>query len=430
MICGAGVAGMSAAIQAADAGLRVGVVAPAVGGSTRWAAGGVAVSRGADVAAHAADTLRVGGGDARAADILASGAAAAEDFLRQAGVRFSADIRHEAGHSRPRILCCGDQTGAAIARALRAAVSAHPRIMRIIGSAYALAQDESGRVVGLHVARAGRHVASVAAVRGVIICTGGFAGLYPRACAPPSCRGDGIWMAHLAGAKLGDMAVVQFHPTALNTPRGRAPLLSETLRGAGARVVDARGNDIAPALTPRDALAAAVEASRAKGGGAFLDFSAHPPRWWAKRFPAAAAALARAGLDFGQRAPIRAAAHFCCGGIGTDLCGRTSLPSLLAAGEAACTDLHGRNRLGSNALLEGIVFGRRAANAAAHGSAKALPNKLPAPPQLPQHPLETPAVRQQAGRLLAQYFGVFRTPQCMEMGRKQLQHLGGLPALL
>ncbi|HXF83112.1 MAG TPA: FAD-binding protein, partial [bacterium] len=222
---------------------------------------------------------------------------------------------------------------------------------------------EDGRVVGAVLASDGQSRAAEAGA--VILATGGAAGLWGRTTNPPENRGTGIGLAWLAGATLADLEMVQFHPTALALPGRPAFLLSEALRGEGARLVDAAERPFVDPLQPRDLVARAVAEQAARPGGAFLSLRHLDPGHVRRRFPALARQLAEWGLDLARDLlPVAPAAHYLMGGVRTDPEGRTDVAGLYAAGEAACTGVQGANRLASNSLLECLVFGRRAAAAA------------------------------------------------------------------
>jgi L-aspartate oxidase len=343
-IVGAGVAGLTAALTAADAGASVAVLAKgAVDSSNSWAAqGGVAAAIGPDddPSLHAADTLVAGRGLCResAVDLLTREAPERIAELVDLGVEFDAGLAREGGHSRSRVVHAGGaETGRRIAEVLAARVREHPRI--------AIAEGE--------------HVDSVATVpgRAVVLATGGYAALWGRTTNPRGAVGEGLLLAHRAGAALADLELVQFHPTALLDD---GFLLSEALRGAGATLLDEDGERFTDELAPRDVVARAIAARE----GASLDLRSIERH----HYPTLMATLERAGYDpAGEPIPVSPAAHYAIGGIVTDLDGRTTVPGLYAAGECACTGVHGANRLASNSLLECLVFGRRAALAALDG---------------------------------------------------------------
>jgi L-aspartate oxidase len=262
--------------------------------------------------------------------------------LRRLGVRFDDGLGREGGHSRARVVHAGGaDTGRHIADVLTVRAREHPRI----------------RVAD------GRRVTSLTALRGsaVVLATGGYAALWGRTTNPSGAIGDGLLLAHAAGAPLADLEFVQFHPTALRDGNGHDGfLLSEALRGAGATLLDAEGERFVDELAPRDVVARAI-ASRTD---ARLDLREIERT----RYPTLMATLEQAGYHpADEPIPVSPAAHYAIGGIVTDLEGRTTLRGLYAAGECACTGVHGANRLASNSLLECLVFGRRAGLAAVAG---------------------------------------------------------------
>jgi L-aspartate oxidase len=353
-IVGAGIAGLSAALAAADEGASVTVLAKAshTASNSYAAQGGVAaaVGEGDDPAFHIADTLAAGRGICRpsAVELLATEAPGRILWLRELGARFDEGLSLEGGHSRPRVVHAGGaDTGRHIADVLTRRAVEHPRIRMVEGE----------------------HVTSLSRLRGsaVVLATGGYAALWSRTTNPAGAIGEGLLLARAAGAALADLEFVQFHPTALRDGNGHdGYLLSEALRGAGATLLDRDGERFVDELAPRDVVARAIDAR----SGANLDLREIER----DRYPTLMATLERAGYaPADEPIPVSPAAHYAIGGIVTDLDGRTTVPGLYAAGECAATGVHGANRLASNSLLECLVFGRRAGLAALGGPAFETP---------------------------------------------------------
>ena len=347
-VVGTGVAGLSAALAAAEAGASVLVLAKAshTSSNSYAAQGGIAAAVGSDddPALHVADTLAAGRGLCRqsAVELLAAAAPAEIEDLRHLGVRFDEGLGREGGHSQARVVHAGGaDTGRHLAGVLTARAREHPRIRLVEGE----------------------RLETLATLRGsaVVLATGGYAALWPRTTNPRGAVGDGLLLARDAGAALADLELVQFHPTALRDGNGHDGfLLSEALRGAGATLLDGAGERFVDELAPRDVVARAIEAR----AGASLDL--RPVE--RERYPTLMATLEQAGYDPAHEPiPVSPAAHYAIGGIATDLDGRTTVPGLYAAGECACTGVHGANRLASNSLLECLVFGRSAGLAALDG---------------------------------------------------------------
>ncbi len=385
VVVGSGVAGLTAALDAAALGLRVVVVTKDAvdAGSTRWAQGGVAVVvgdvPGDSVAAHVADTLTAGVGlcDPHAvASILRDGPAAVAR-LRERGAVFDAlDGRlartREGGHSAFRVVHAGgDATGAEVERALVAAAGGLPLLTGHV--AVDVLRGGHGRVTGLALlddhGRPG-----VLRAPAVLLASGGYGQMYASTTNPDTATGDGIALALRAGASAADLEFVQFHPTVLydGPATGRRPLVTEAVRGEGAVLLDRSGTRFMAGvhpladLAPRDVVAAAITRRMRETGADCVHLDARALDGFARRFPTVHAACRAVGVDpVREPIPVTPAAHYACGGVVTDGDGRTAVPGLYAAGEVARTGLHGANRLASNSLLEGLVMGARAARAVA-----------------------------------------------------------------
>jgi len=394
VVVGTGVAGLAAARAAHRAGAKVVVVSKARETATFYAQGGIAVviPDGDDsIEAHVADTVAAGGGlcDVDAVtSIVADGYAAVAELVGAGAVFDESEpgrwsVTREGGHRRRRIIHAGgDATGAEVQRALNAA-----------GSTLDIRTDH----VALQVLQSGGAVTGLQVLTGdgpgvleapsVILATGGLGHLYRATTNPDGSTGDGIALALWAGLAVSDIEFIQFHPTMLYTgdAGGRRPLITEALRGEGAVLVDAQGNSVTAGvhpmgdLAPRDVVAAAVDARLAVTGDdcVYLDARAVPDV--ARRFPTVSSACLGAGIDIArQPIPVVPGAHYSCGGVRTDVHGRTELAGLYAAGEVARTGMHGANRLASNSLLEGLVVGGRAGRAAVAHARTAERKRSPA----------------------------------------------------
>jgi L-aspartate oxidase len=441
VVLGAGAAGLSAALGLG--GRRVDLVAKGPlrrTGNTPWAQGGVAgaVGPGDTPALHAADTLAVAGelalpaaverlaseGRERLAELLALGAR----FDRDASGQL--DLAREAAHSRARVLHARDATGAEVSRALGAALEGRSGLA-VFEQARALhLVPDGGRVGGVLV----RHADGALVLhrsRAVVLATGGIGRVFARTTNPAEATGDGLALAWRAGARLADVEFVQFHPTALDAGADPMPLLTEALRGAGAVLVDEEGRrvlaDAGPQaeLLPRDVVARAIWAALAAGRRVFLDAREAVGESFPGRFPTVFAACREHGLDPRRDPiPVAPAAHYHMGGVLTDLDGRTSVPGLWAAGEVACTGVHGANRLASNSLLEALVFGARVASSVA----EALPHL-----RRPSGRLDVPAVGRSFGadaaaeaevrRLMWDEVGLVRTAEGLREALLRLEAL-------
>ncbi|MDE9365912.1 L-aspartate oxidase [Luteipulveratus sp. YIM 133132] len=377
LVIGSGVAGTTAALEASARGHDVVLVTKAdlAESNTRYAQGGIAVVATPDdsVESHLHDTLVAGAGlsDADTALALCSGGPEAVQRLIDRGVRFDrgadGELAHglEAAHSHARILHAGgDATGAAIAYALVDRLrESGVRVLTNRTVVELVTQD--GAATGVRLLDG-----EVLTADAVVLATGGAGQLFPFTTNPEVATGDGIALALRAGAVASDLELYQFHPTALDGPESF--LVSEAVRGEGAVLVDADGRrfmtDVHPdaELAPRDVVARGIAAQMAKQPGTpvRLDATALGATFLARRFPTIDAACRARGLDWSiAPIPVTPAAHYYMGGVRTDSWGRTSLPGLFAVGEVACNGLHGANRLASNSLLEGAVYGIRCVRA-------------------------------------------------------------------
>ena len=381
IIIGAGVAGLRAAIELAPAG-RVLVLAKreVTDSSTQYAQGGIAaaLSDEDEISLHLQDTLNAGDGlcNPEAAKVLVEDAPERIEELISWGTQFDRDgtkltFGREGAHSRNRILHAhGDSTGREILRALYAKAKTLPEItVREFEFSTDLVVD-NGRSCAVNIiGEQGEH--NTIHTSAILLATGGMGQLYANTTNPGVATGDGVAMAYRAGAELTDLEFIQFHPTALYLKKAPRFLLSEALRGEGAHLRNMEMTRFMPKyhplgeLAPRDVVARAIinelERSRAKEPVVYLDLTDLDASHIRKRFPRIYATCMHYNIDItSEMIPIRPAAHYAMGGVRTDLHGKTSLPGLYAAGEAAGTGVHGANRLASNSLLEGLVFGARA----------------------------------------------------------------------
>lgn len=386
IVIGSGLAGLMSALSLASHPVLL-VTAGTLGlaGSSPLAQGGIAAALGADdsAALHIADTLAAGDGhcDPTVTAHIIEAAPQAIATLEKYGVCFDRkpdgtySLGLEAAHARHRIAHVdGDATGAGIMRALIARVLATPSITVWENTKALRLITHEKRVCGVELEGIGP-----VAGRAIVLATGGTGGLYVATTTPPGNLGQGAALAGRAGAVLADMEFVQFHPTALAVSAQRLPLISEAVRGEGAILVDDRGERFmqhvhGQELAPRDVVARAIGEQIAHGRNVFLDARACLGERFATRFPAIEALLKWHGIDpSSDLIPVKPATHYHMGGVATDCDGRTSLQGLWAVGEAACTGLHGANRLASNSLLEAAVMGLRAGRAIAHEPKVSVP---------------------------------------------------------
>ncbi|MFD9717701.1 L-aspartate oxidase [Streptomyces sp. NPDC059076] len=451
VVVGSGVAGLTAALRCAAAGLSTVVVTKARldDGSTRWAQGGIAAAlgEGDTPEQHLDDTLVAGAGlcDEEAVRALVTEGPAAVHRLIATGAVFDTsaageiELTREGGHHRRRIAHAGgDATGAEISRALVEA--ARTACLSTIENALVLdlLTDAEGRTAGvtLHVMGEGQHD-GVGAVHApaVVLATGGMGQVFSATTNPAVSTGDGVALALRAGAEVSDLEFVQFHPTVLflgTDSEGQQPLVSEAVRGEGAHLVDADGvrfmlgqHELAE-LAPRDVVAKAIMRRMREQGAdhMYLDARHFGARMWEHRFPTILAACRAHGIDpVTEPVPVAPAAHYASGGVRTDLHGRTTVPGLWACGEVACTGVHGANRLASNSLLEGLVFAERiAADIARRSSAGTLTAGVPHPPGTPSVlPLIDPDTRPAIQRIMSLGAGVLRSEESLREAAAALE---------
>jgi L-aspartate oxidase len=379
IIVGGGIAGLRAAIALAPSGhVLILTKADATEGNTGYAQGGIAaaVGPGDSPELHARDTIRAGDGlcDEAAVGVLVEDGPKYVRELMSWGARFAhqADgtlsLGLEAAHSIRRVLYAADATGREIGRAMWQRAVTLPSIHTVDHALVTEIIVEDGAARGVRFFDNAGILRDVRS-RATLLATGGAGQVFRETTNPAVATGDGIALAYRAGARVADLEFVQFHPTALKKAGAPRFLMSEALRGEGARLVNAQREafmtryDPAGDLAPRDVVARSIvrESERTNGGGVFLSLGHLDAAHVRERFPTIAAVCQQVGLDLAtDLIPVGPAAHYLMGGIKTDVWARTSLPGLFAAGETACTGVHGANRLASNSLLEGLVFGARA----------------------------------------------------------------------
>ncbi|QJE74174.1 L-aspartate oxidase [Aerophototrophica crusticola] len=440
VVVGSGMAGLVAALRLAPR--RVTLLtktADLPGGSSHWAQGGIAAALGAEDSAesHAADTVAAGAGltDPAVADLLAREGAArlsrwlADGLPADRGADGNVLLGREAAHSAFRILHAGgDATGKTLMAHLSAQVRAAGHVdVRTRAFAWEIVKA-GGRVAGLLAHEDGSGWVFIRAAT-VLLATGGIGQLWRHTTNPGEATADGLALAALAGATLADLEFVQFHPTALATATpGQVPLLTEALRGAGAQLLDARGHRFMPdehelaELAPRDVVARAIGRRVAAGERVFLDLRAIWAGGGAAKFPTVAGICRDAGIDpAAEPVPVAPAAHYHMGGVVTDMDGRTAVPGLFAAGEVACTGVHGANRLASNSLLEALVFAERAADAIlAEGPLRAPDVETPVVPAILR---DDRGLGDEARAVLATQAGLVRSGTGLSQAQAALSNL-------
>jgi L-aspartate oxidase len=457
LVLGSGIAGLFYALQVAEHG-QVAIVTKkrAAESATNYAQGGIAAVVAPDDSfeSHIRDTLDAGAGLCReeAVRMVVEGGPTTIEALLSYGVQFDRggeepgfELGREGGHRNRRVLHHRDATGREIERALLSRVRAHPRV-RLFEDHMAIdlltagraGLSGSDRVLGAYVLDAASGVVDRFQARVTLLATGGAGKVYLYTSNPDIASGDGMAMAYRAGATLANMEFFQFHPTCLFHPRAKSFLISEALRGEGGILRSRDGNAFMAGyhemadLAPRDIVARAIDSELKRSGDdyAVLDITHHDAGWLRERFPTIHARCLEFGIDLTREPiPVVPAAHYCCGGVVTNLRGETDLPGLFAAGEVACTGLHGANRLASNSLLEGVVF----AQAAAAESIRRLPELSVAADEVA--PWQTEGVVDSAEavvitqnwdeirRFMWNYVGIVRSDKRLERARRRIKLL-------
>jgi len=385
LVVGSGVAGLTAAVElGSNSDLAVGILTKGVltDSATRWAQGGVAAVLSGDEDStdlHLADTLAAGAGlcDLEAVRLMVDEGPGRVLALASLGAAFDREesgsyaLAREGGHSRARVIHAGGvATGAEVERALEVAARESAAAVFEGWLATDLLLD-AGRVIGVEAIRPDGEIVSVLA-REVVLATGGGGQLFSVTTNPPEATADGLAMALRAGVPCADLEFMQFHPTALHERATPKPLLSEALRGHGAILRDDRGERFVDELAARDVVSRAMASVMAERRVDHLWLDATELTEFQQRFPTTAASLAALGIDPSKDwIPVAPAAHHFSGGVVTDLDGHSLVPGLWAIGEVACTGVHGANRLASNSLLEGMVFGARMVDALLTGRSDA-----------------------------------------------------------
>jgi L-aspartate oxidase len=447
VVIGSGVAGLRASIELAMTGARVTVLTKdkASESNTEYAQGGVAVVLSDDDNAelHEDDTLVAGAGlcDVEAVETLVTAGTEYIKQLMEWGTEFDRErgklvFTQEAAHSRRRILHAhGDSTGKEIVRALIARARQEKRINLLPFANTESLITSDGRCVGVRfldpILRSPREIFAKA----VILCTGGAGQLFLHTTNPQVATGDGMAMAYFAGAEMADMEFIQFHPTALNIENAPRFLLSEAMRGEGGVLRNKYGErfmsryDESLELAPRDIVSRSIVAEMRRTGTrtVFLDMTALEEEFLQHRFPTIYATCKFYGLDLAREPiPVSPASHYCMGGIRTDLWGRSTVPGLYAAGEVSCTGVHGANRLASNSLLEGLVFGARAGEAAAADSTDLAVSGSAAGPEGSNGHRDnniSTAVKKRVKRLMWERVGIIRDRDSLQRAIREFDQI-------
>lgn len=480
LVIGSGIAGLTFALKASRYG-SVAIVTKkdCIETGTNYAQGGIASVLGPDDSfqLHIQDTLTSGDGLCHedVVDMVVRDGPSRIRELVELGVPFNRDpsgdapfdLGREGGHSRNRIIHAHDTTGQAVEKTLINAAEANPNI-RIFENHFALdlivehhsikagavSMQQRNNCWGAYIFETTTNEIHTFLAHGVLLCTGGAGKVYLYTSNPDVSTGDGLAMAYRAGAVLGDLEFVQFHPTCLYHPHAKNFLISEAVRGEGGRLIDKRGRAFMEQYHPlkdlafRDIVARAIDTEMKKTGDdcVFLDITHREPEFLKRRFPNIYQKCLSLGIDITKDPiPVVPAAHYMCGGIMTDRRGRTTLNNLYALGECACTGLHGANRLASNSLLEAMVFAHNAAEDCAAGIEAWRHREIPEIPLYPcngnsrnSHQSEMVLIAHNwdiIRRLMWNYVGIVRTDKRLALAQNHMaqiqmeigEHLPNIP---
>lgn len=448
LVIGSGIAGLRAAVELSTAGEVLLLTKDRPNESnTEWAQGGIAValSDEDEVSLHYEDTLRAGDGlcSPEAVKVLVEEGIRYIQELIEWGTAFDREGSHlsfskEAAHSRSRVLHAqGDSTGREIIRVLLKKALANPNV-RLMPHCFTLDLIvEDGTVWGAYFLDEQEKRVKKVLARSTILASGGAGQIYSETTNPDLATGDGLAMAHRAGAVLADMEFFQFHPTALFLKGAPRFLLTEAIRGEGGYLRNIDCERFMPQyhemgdLAPRDVVSRAIvaEMKRTLSNFAYLDLTHLDANLIKRRFPKIYSTCLNYNIDITvDMIPTHPAAHYLMGGVRTDLEGRTSLKNLYAAGEVACTGVHGANRLASNSLLEGLVYGARAGQAATSDARDPVPARLEAAelswPEESAEPRRVKDTRRAVQRLMWEKVGILRDGWELKEALKHLMHLG------
>jgi L-aspartate oxidase len=461
LVIGSGIAGLTFALDAAQEGSVLLLTKKnRAESNTNYAQGGIAsvMSEEDSIRLHAEDTMAAGAGLCHpdAVNVLVTEGPERVRELIRLGAHFNTvtnssgrthlELGREGGHSRNRIVHAADRTGWECERTLLAAVKEMPHLQ--IREHYfvidlALLSEDGDRCVGAYALDTITRELQLFRAKAVLLATGGCGRIYRHTTNPAIATGDGVAMAWRSGATIANMEFIQFHPTTLYHPQGESFLISEAVRGEGGILRTADGATFMKKyhpqgeLAPRDIVARAIHAERLKRGDScvYLDITHLDPDFVRRRFPTIYERCLQLGIDITQEPiPVVPAAHYMCGGVQTDLDGRTSLPGLYAAGEVACTGVHGANRLASNSLLEAMVFGHRAALRSREeevawpvGKEKCRPasedwlHGLREEAEVPEKELE--AVRNHMAGIMNDYVGIVRNDRDLTRAQQELAEI-------